>query len=134
MLKSSTWRRAGTPIVLNNCTTWINLCTADIIYSNIARQETKKILQIEITRQFIMINSPLQDVTNSNLAGSVSRKINKKVNDSSNLTEQMLPHEQTILYLRFHKKYLETVHKIFSKLILLWVLTSQILLQRPHHF
>ena len=134
MLKSSTWRRAGTPIVLNNCTTWINLCTADIIYSNVARQETKKILQIEITRQFIMINSPLQDVTNSNLAGSVSRKINKKVNDSSNLTEQMLPHEQTILYLRSHKKYLETVHKIFSKLILLWVLTSQILLQRPHHF
>ena len=134
MLKSSTWRRAGTPIVLNNCTTWINLCTADIIYSNVARQETKKILQIEITRQFIMINSPLQDVTNSNLAGSVSRKINKKVNDSSNLTEQMLPYEQMILYLRFHKKYLETVHKIFSKLILLWVLTSQILLQRPHHF
>lgn len=85
-------------------------------------------MQIEITRQLIIINSPLQDITNSNLAGSVSRKINKKVNDSSNLTQQMLPHEQMILYLRIHKKYLETVHKIFSKLILLWVLTSQILL------
>ena len=85
-------------------------------------------MHIEITRHLITINSALQDITNSNLAGSVSRKINKNLNDLSNMTKQMFPDQLMILHLWFHKKYLEAVHKILSKLILLWVSSSQILL------
>ena len=66
--------------------------------SRVGVKQNKVTNKLKIASYPINISSELIAINNSNLAESVSGKINKNLNNLSNFSKQMLPHQLMIFF------------------------------------